>query len=406
MSVLANNTIPKGNVGMLVHGYYPRDARVRREAEALVEAGYRVDVVCLSEAKQAGRQREPSQDKVNGVHIYRLPLTRKRGGTFRYLFEYLGLMLLGAWQLALLNFKKHFRVVHIHNMPDLLVLAGLIPKLMGATLLLDVHDPMPEIYASTHWLRGNSWILKALKWQQKFSCWLANRIISVNETMRENLESKGIQPEKIFILHNYPDTRYLPIKNDIASWQRHKAELVLLYAGTITEHYRLDLAIEALAIASKHIPWIKLRILGDGNDLDRVLQLANKLRVENSVEHLMPVGIDKVRNVMEDSDVGISCHRGGLTGDLQFTCKILDYLTQGLPVVSSRTKTLMRYIPEEAVYYFEPENAEDMAKQIIKIWNRPDLVKGKMASAKKLFPRYTWQKEKYKLINFYQEILK
>jgi len=401
---LVNNIIFKGNVGMLVHSYYPADVRVRREAEALVEAGYRVEVFCLRAPKRPGKQREPNKDIVNNVHIHRLPLVRKRGKTFRYLFEYLGLIILGAWKLALLHFKSPFQVIHIHNMPDLLILAGSIPKLMGATLLLDVHDPMPEIYASTHWLRGNRWILKALKWQQKFSCWFANRIISVNETMRENLESKGIQPEKIFILHNYPDTRYLPIKNDITSWQQHKDGLVLLYAGTITEHYRLDLAIEALAIASKHIPWIKLRILGDGNDLDRVLQLANKLRVEKRVEHLKPLGIDKVREVMEDSDVGISCHRGGLFGDLQFTCKILDYLTQGLPVVSSRTKTLMRYIPEEAVFYFEPENAEDMAKQIIKIWNRPDLVKGKMASAKKLFPRYTWQKEKYKLINFYQEI--
>lgn len=407
MKIWENNLgskINSGNVGMLVHGYYPRDLRVRREAEALMEAGYRVKVVCLRAPIEQGIQQEPCREKVNSVEIYRLPLSRKRGSMFRYLFEYIGLTILGAWKLTLLHFKNPFQIVHIHNMPDFLILAGLIPKWMGAKLLLDIHDPMPESYASTNHMEQKSWISKALNSQQKFSCWLANRVISVNETMRENLEGKGIPPEKIFIIHNFPDTRYLPIKNDIDSWPRHKDGFILLYAGTITKHYRLDLAIEALALASKHLPGIKLRILGDGNELNRVLQLANDLGVGKYVKHVKSVNVDKLRDVMKDIDVGISCHKGDLFGDLQLTSKILDYLTQGLPVVSSRTKTIMRYIPEEAIFYFKPENAEDMAEQIIKIWNRPDLVKRKMAKARKLFPRYTWQKEKYQLINFYKEL--
>ena len=405
-NVLGNNIVPKANVGMLVHGYYPADTRVRREAEALTEAGYRVEVVCLRAPKKLRKQREPHQEKLNSVYIYRLPLTRKRGRMFRYFFEYLGLIILGAWKLALLHLKNPFKVVHIHNMPDLLVLAGLIPKWLGAKLLLDVHDPMAELYASTKNARQNSRILKSLKYQEKFSYKLAHRVISVNETMRENLEGKGIQPEKIIILHNFPDPRYLPIKNDIASWLPHKDGLVLLYAGTITEHYRLDVAIKALALVIKDIPWIKLRIIGGGNKLNRVLKLAHNLGVGKYVEYLKPVNVDKLSYIMEDTDVGISCHQGGLFGDLYFAEKILDYLTQGLPVISSRTKTIMRYISEGAVFYFEPENAKDMAKQIIKIWNEPNLVRRKMENAKKLLHQYTWQREKYKLINFYQELLR
>jgi len=405
-SKLSTNTTPKLNVGMLVHGYYPRDIRVRREAEALVEQGYRVEVVCLRVPEEQGKQREPTRDIVNGVHIIRLPVSRKRGKIFRYLFEYIILIILGAWKLSLLHFKNPFQIVHIHNMPDILILAGLIPKWMGAKLILDIHDPMTELYASTSRLGKNRWVLSILNWQQRFSCRLADRVISVNESMRENLERKGIQQEKIFILHNFPDTKYLPIKNDISSWPRHSDGLSLLYAGTITEHYRLDIAIKALSLASKHLPWIKLRILGDGNDLIRVLRLANDLGVMDYIEHANPVGIDKLKDIMKDNDIGISCHQGGLFGDLQFTGKILDYLTQGLAVISSRTRTLVRYIPEEAVFYFDPESAEDMAKKIIKMWNSPDLVRKKMKYAKKLLPHYTWQKERYKLISFYQGLIK
>jgi glycosyltransferase involved in cell wall biosynthesis len=325
---------------------------------------------------------------------------------FRYFLEYLGLILFGAWTLIILHLKKPFQVVHIHNMPDILILAGLIPKWMGSKLLLDIHDPMPELYASTHRLGQNRLILNILKLQEKFCCRLAHRVISVNDTMRENLEGKGIPPEKIFILHNFPDTKYLPIKNDITRWSPHKDAFILMYAGTITEHYRLDIAIEALAIVSKDLPFVKLKIIGDGNELNKVLKLATELGVDRNIEWLKPVAIDRLMDVMEGANVGISAHKVGIFGDLYFATKIIDYLIRGLPVVSSRTKTMVRYIPEDAIFYFEPENAKDMAKQIIKIWKSPDLVRKKMANAEKLLHRYTWQSEKHKLVNFYQELLK
>lgn len=398
--------ILKGNVGMLVHGYYPRDVRVRREAEALVEAGYRVEIVCLRDPISKGTQREPYNYKVNNVHIHRLPIARKRGKKLRYLYEYIGLIILGTWKLTLLHFKNRFQVIHIHNMPDLLVLAGIIPRLMGAKLLLDIHDPMPELYISKHHVDQNCLIVKALKLQEKFSCFLADKVISVNESMREHLESNGIPSKKISILHNFPDTRYLPIKKDITRWPRHKDGLTLLYAGTVTEHYRLDIIINSLVLVSKDIPQIKFRIIGDGNDLNRIIKLANNLGIIDYIKHESPVTIDDLRYIMEEADVGISCHTGDVYGDLQFSCKILDYMTQGMPVISSRTKAVKRYIPEEAIFYFEPDNTEDLAKQIIKIWDRSDLMKRKMSNVKKIFPQYTWQKEKYKLINLYQKLLK
>jgi len=396
----------KAHVGMLVHQYYPKDLRVRREAEALVEAGYRVEVVCLRAPKEPRKNREPYKDKVNGVQVYRLPIIRKRGKTFRYLYEYLGLMILGGLILARLHFSDPFQVVHIHNMPDLLVLAGMIPKWMGAKLLLDIHDPMPELYSLKTGIMQNYWIVKLLKWEEKFSCRLAHYVISVNNAMYKNLRYKGIPSKKIFILHNFPDTRYLPVKYDINRWPRHREGFVLLYAGTVTEHYRLDIAIRALALVIKDIPCIKLRIFGDGNELNSVLKLADNLGIIRYVEYLKPVDFDKVKDIMVDADVGITSHQGGIFGDIYFATKILEYLSQGLPVISSRTKTIVSYIPEDSIFYFEPENVSDMAKQIIEIWNNPELVSWKMENAKKILDKYTWQVEKQKLINLYQELLK
>ena len=39
-------------------------------------------------------------------------------------------------------------VVHAHNIPDFLVFAGLVPRLAGRKVVLDVHDSVPETFAA------------------------------------------------------------------------------------------------------------------------------------------------------------------------------------------------------------------------------------------------------------------
>jgi len=394
----------KVNVGMLLHGFYLLDPRVRREAEGLADAGYQVTVICLRATVRPGTDREPSQEEISGVRICRLPLTRKRGNMVRYIFEYLVFTIMAGWVLFYLHLKNPFRVVHVHNMPDFLVLAGYVPKLMGAKLVLDVHDPMPEMFLSNHGASPRSWIVKALLWQQRFSLRLAHKVISVSSTMRKYLEERGVPSKKIHILHNFPDTRHLPIKADRARWPRHGNGLVLLYAGTVTEHYNLEIAIEALAYASKKVPGLKLTILGDGNRLGHVLELAHQLKVEHCVDHIPTVQIDRMKSILETADVGISSQRKGAFGDLQLPCKILDYLSQGLPVISSRTKTVVEYIPEEMLFYFDTESAKDMGERILQMWSQPETVRAKLEKVKELFPSCTWQAEREDFLRFYAEL--
>src|SRR4029453_4277631 len=166
-----------------------------------------------------------------------------------------------------------------------------------------------------------------------------------------------------FIVNNFPDEGLFPVCDARASWPRSKDSLVLLYCGTITEHYDVGLAVRALARLAGDVP-VKLRILGDGNRLAEVLQLAARLGVADSVEHVGSVPIDRVRDEMRKADVGISCHRAGVFGDLYFSTKIVEYLTQGLPALSPRTSTISKYLSHDSLFYFEPGNEASLAETI------------------------------------------
>jgi hypothetical protein len=129
---------------MVVHADYPiGETRVEREALALVDQGYQVDVICLRYPMQ------PELAVVDGVQVHRLPVWRFKygSGLAVQLFEYLAFFTLAFIRLARLHRQRHYNAVQVHNLPDFLVFAALIPKLSGARIILDLHDLMPEFYA-------------------------------------------------------------------------------------------------------------------------------------------------------------------------------------------------------------------------------------------------------------------
>ena len=386
---------------MLAHSLYLRDPRIRREAEALASGGNDVNVIALSE--DSVEMRDGLAATHNGVHIHRLPIGKKRGNFLRYVLEYFLTGVLGGLKLAQLYFRGGLDVVHIHNMPDILILAGLIPWLGGSRLVLDVHDPMPELYISTNH-KPRKAVVWLLRLQEKISFRLANRIISVNETMRENLRAKGVADEKIFILHNFPDQVHFHLCDPPRSWPKNTERLVLLYCGTVTEHYDLGLAVKAIARLAGEIP-IHLKIIGEGNKLSEILELASTLGVRNSIEHLGTLPLEKVADEMRKADVGISCHRGGIFGDLYFSTKIIEYLTQGLAVLSPRTYTIHKYLSDDCLFYFEPGNEVALADTIRFVWNNPTEVLRRMTQARKQVPRFSWDVEKAAFLKFYAELL-
>lgn len=388
---------------MLAHTLYLLDPRVRREAEALAQEGIEVHVISLSEGASTSWRR--SNDAiVNGVHIHRLPIKKKRGNSLRYLYEYFMTGFLGGLKLAALHFRGKLKVVHVHNMPDILLLSAVVPRLGGSKLVLDIHDPMPELSMSSHNGSSKKLLIKLLRLQEKISCTLADRVISVNESMRENLRGKGVSDDKIFILHNFPDQRVFPISEIPAFWPRNGNSLSLLYCGTVTEHYDLALVVKAMARLAGDIP-VKLRIVGAGPTLSGVVDLARSLGVADSIEFIGVIPLDRVHEEMRKADVGISCQRGSVFGDLCFSTKIVEYLTQGLPVLTPQTYTVRKYLPADSVFYFEPGNDAALADAIRFMWGNPGEVLRRLSRATQLLPRLSWQVEKEKLLDFYTELL-
>ena len=167
---------------LLENNPFPQDDRVRREAIALVTAGYRVSVIAPR------RTGQPWRETVRGVHVSRIPAPPKAAGFVGYLWEY-GYSLLTTFFVSWLVFLRGgFDVIHAHNPPDLYFLIAAFYKLFGKRFIYDHHDLSPEMYYARFGGEGNRLVYGVLVLLEKLSCRCADHVIASNESYKHGLE--------------------------------------------------------------------------------------------------------------------------------------------------------------------------------------------------------------------------
>ncbi|MGC2503712.1 MAG: hypothetical protein WA400_16430, partial [Silvibacterium sp.] len=112
--------------GMVVFSSYPADPRPRRATEALLREGMSIDLICEAD------DRLPRRETLGSLDVTRIPIRHYRGGTLSYAYQYSTFITVSAFILAWRMLRKRYDLIYVHNMPDILVISALIPRLFGA----------------------------------------------------------------------------------------------------------------------------------------------------------------------------------------------------------------------------------------------------------------------------------
>lgn len=87
-------------------------------------------------------------------------------------------------------------------MPDALVFAALVPRLLGARVLLDLHECMPESFATKYDVDRTHPIVRLLSWLEQRSIAFADHAITCTELQREAFVGRGAARDKIEVVLN------------------------------------------------------------------------------------------------------------------------------------------------------------------------------------------------------------
>jgi glycosyltransferase involved in cell wall biosynthesis len=385
---------------MVAYTNYAFDARVRREAQTLASAGF--DVVCLT-TRNGSR---PRRFVLNGVEVRELSVPKYQGKNApAYVISYLAFLLASSAACARLRLAGKADVVHAHNIPDFLVFAGLLPRLTGSKIVLDVHDSVPETFCSK--FSRSSTLRKALCLEEKLSAGIAHKVICVNEPQRQTLVDRGIPGWKTFNSMNVPDPAIFQYRTDSDKDRaRDETAFNLIYHGTMADRLGVDLLIRASAMLRERIPPLNLHLWGRGDDLPKFRDLAKELGTESRV-HFNPKGFDllELPQHLRSMDVGVIGNRQNEATSLMLPVKLMEYVSLRIPAVAPRLRTIAHYFSDDMVAFYEPENLDSLAGTIHRLYRDPALRVRQASRAVEFLNRYGWEQQGPELVTFYRQLV-
>jgi glycosyltransferase involved in cell wall biosynthesis len=380
---------------MVAYTGYESDNRVRRYAEALAQRGDTVDVVALRLEGQS------SKDVLNGVRIFRIQRrVRNEKGRFAYLGKLLLFFLRSMLFLTREQIRERYEIIHVHSIPDFEVFAALYAKLTGSKIILDIHDIMPEFYASKfHAPQGLTFRL--LVAVERMSAAFSDHVIAANHIWQDRLQQRSVSNSKCTTILNFPDTEIFRRHGKVRSGNK----FVVIYPGTLSYHQGLDIAIRAFARVKDEIPEAEFHIYGSGDQLDLLKSLIVHLGLEDRVLPKGVLPLHEISRVMENADLGVVPKRKNGFGNEAFSTKILEFMALGVPVIIPDTMIDRYYFNDSIVRFFQANDEQSLADAMLEMFKCPELRQRLVGNADEFIKRYTWQENKNVYLNLVDSLV-
>ena len=410
-------------VCMVVKNQLWNDARVKKEAISLTEAGFNVTIVARTEEgcpteetwknirilrppKDSAR-REVLRKKVIGAsakknnslksRIIRL-LRRNR---FRRFLTDLKRDIPWEYRLYRAALSTGADIFHANDLDTLFICANAAGKL-GAKLVYDSHELWLE--SSRYFIATSA--LNRLRYRitEKILTPRTDAVIAVTPSRGEVMKKLYPSIRKLVIIENSTD----PIeKLQESSYLRNRLGIpvsvpVILYQGIICPERGLDKLLEAASILRNED--IAIVIMGHDAWQGKLHRMHSEMNLKDSVFLLPPVPSETLPEVTVSADVGLILFENTcLNHYYSLPNKLYEYMMAGLPIIASDFPEMARIINNHNCgILVDSTDAEAIASGIRVLVNSPDEmrqmgIRGRKASLDK----YNWPVEEKKLVDLY-----
>jgi len=380
---------------LLENNPYPNDPRVHYEAESLVAAGHAVEVIAPRRKGQAARER------INGVEVRRFRLIHtRRLGTKAILLEYL----VAGFALHLAAFRALLRgstVLHLHNPPDMLFLAGAMFRLAGRKVVFDHHDLAPELAAVKF---GPGTLRDVARVSERLTFAVASHVLAANESHAEIARGRGrMGADQVTVVRNGPPASWTRLPMSVR--QGVLAPVRIAYLGTVSEQDGLDGIAEVLACLRDRNPTVEavLTVIGDGDAWGKFEAALARWGVTDNVKMAGWVDADQVPGLLQEADICVDPAPATELNERSTMIKLMEYLALGKPVVAYDLLESRRTLGDAGMLA-EPGDVQGFAERIAVIAEDPALRSNMAHRARERARELTWEKSEAALLAAYADL--
>lgn len=371
---------------MVHYSDFEVDSRIQRQARALAERGDTVECVCLSDdaAIPVG---------AGEIGLHRAARGKPRGGARAYVEGNLRFLAGAARKLTALERRQRFDLIEIHNMPDALVLAALLPKLRRTPIVLNFHDTFPELFATLFDRPQDHPLVRVIRAEEKLSARFADCHVFVTEEACDLLRQRGIEAARTQIVMNTPDERIFGERRAVRTPPRGEA-LRVMYHGGLAERFGADVLVRAVAQLRADGRPVELDIYGsDAEAAAELAALAAPLAQDGIRIAPKPTPVEQIPARLEAAHLGVVPTRRDDFTELLLPVKLLEYVHMGMPAIASGLPTIQRYFGDD-VLYAEPGDPAAIAAAIEAVRADPAAAAERAARASERLQQIEWSRQR------------
>ena len=385
-------------VAIVVHAIYPGDPRVRRQSDALTDAGHEVDVFALRQPGEASEEADGAQ------RIVRLPLNRLFTGFAGHLAEYAAFTAMATWRLAREHRRRRYDLVQVATVPDFLDFAALPEKLSGVPLLLDLHEDMPEFFRDRFTAPLLRPLMPIVSGVARASAAIADELITVHEPLRRLSIARGVAPERIHVVMNSADQRLFdPARHPRRPFMADRT-LRLIHHSNLQRIYGLDVAIRGLATLPPNLPW-RLDVYGDGPWRARVEDAIAQTGTADRVTLHGRVLIDELPDLLAAADIGVVPSLSEPYLQYSLSTKLLEYAALGVPAIASDLATFRYHFTDAALRFVPGGDPAALARAVTELAADPEGTVAMGVEAQRQATAYDWEHQKARYLDVVDRLI-
>jgi glycosyltransferase involved in cell wall biosynthesis len=378
-------------VCMVAYSFFENDNRVRRYAQSLARRGDHVEIVSLR------KENAPSGSyDVDGITVFGIQKRlRNEKGPLSYLTRQARFCVSAAALVARRHGRQPYDLIHVHNMPNFLTWAAWWPHRSGAKVILDIHDLVPELYASKFKIGENSAIVQALKRLERSCAGGVDHVIISNHLWFDKVTARSAPKEKCSVFVNHVDPAIFYRRQRT----RKDDKFIIVFPGGLQWHQGVDLAIRALGLIRDKMPNAEFHIYGSGGCQPELESLVKELGLEKRVLFNGVRPLHEVAEIVANADLGVVPKRADGFGNEAYSTKIMEFMSQGVPVVLSKTKIDSFYFNDSQVRFFDSGNVEALADAILTVARNPELRESMIRNSLTYVEKNSWAVKEGEYLN-------
>lgn len=337
------------------------DTRLRKQLRDLLSNGFRVSVIT-----QAGQENQPYRELEN-LTLLEYPRPAEPRGPIGHVREYLTSFVWATLRLGRLRLRGPIHILQVCQPPDVYFPLFKAMRLLGARVVVDQRDLMPELFAARY-PRAPRALTAVLHWLERRTQRSADHSIGVNDYLRDRMIAAGAKPDRVSIVRNGPVLSRVDHALPDPSWRRH-AHLIC-WIGKMGRQDRVDTVIGVAEHVIRDLGRedIGFALLGDGECLEQLRDQVRELALEPWVSMPGWLSEAEVFGCLAAADVGIDT---SLQSEVS-PVKAMEYMAFGLPVVAFDLLETRRTVGPAGIHV-SPGDVAAFGDQLIKLLEDAEL---------------------------------